>query len=393
MTTTAGHPDRAVARAAVARAVLLGRAAATLTVVGGGLRLSAQPAPLVAVLALVLLTTAVALIVLSRHPHVVAHRLPVLVADAATVLAVLGLAGGDVAFFSCAVGASALAGVLAGFWALVPAACYAGLGYLVAGQVLGAVPDAASLAGFVLAFPIVNVLVAAGAAVATAALAAHVALSVNLVASAQRTAAAAERARLARELHDSVSKTLRGVSFAALALPTSLRRQPALAEQLAATVSAGASAAVRQAQDVLDGLRLDDPDREFGVTVDRICRRWAAREGIPVRSAVAGGDLPLELRYELAQILHESLENIARHAGAGLVTVELAYTRGGVRLRVADDGTGFRVPAEWSGCHGLTGMAERAAAVRGTLRVESGPGAGTTVVVDVALTAAAGAPS
>lgn len=392
VTTTAGHLDRTVARAAVARAVLLGRAAATLAVAGGGLRLHTRPAPLLTVLVLILLSTAAALVALARDPRVVAHPLPLLAVDAAIVLAVLGIGGGDVAFFCCAVGAGALAGVLVGYWALLPAASYTALGYLVAGHVLGATPGAASVAGFVLAFPIVNVLAAVGAAVATAALAAHVELSVRLVASAQRSAAAAERTRLARELHDSVTKTLRGVSFAALALPTSLRRQPALAEQLAATVSAGATAAVRQAQEVLEGLRLDDPQHEFGATMDRICRRWTERTGVPVRCSAAAGDLPVELRYELAQILHESLENIARHAGARSVTVELAYAGDGVRLRVADDGAGFTVPPEWSGCFGLIGMAERAAAVRGTLRVVSAPGAGTTVVADIAQ-AAAGAPS
>lgn len=382
-----------VARAAVARAVLLGRAAATLAAAGSALRLHEQPAPLLTVLALVLLTAAAAIVALARNPHLVASPLPMLAVDGAIVLAVLGIGGGDVAFFCAAAGASALAGVLAGFWALLPAAGYTALGYLVAGHVLAATPDAASLAGFVLAFPIANVLAAVGAAVATAALAAHVELSVRLVASAQRTAAAAERSRLARELHDSVAKTLRGVSFAALALPTSLRRQPALAEQLAATVSAGATAAVRQAQEVLEGLRLDDPDHEFGATVDRICRRWAERTGVPVRSSVTTGDLPVDLRYELAQILHEALENVARHAGANSVTVELAYTGGGVRLRVIDDGAGFRVPDEWSGCFGLIGMAERAAAIHGTLRVVSTPGAGTTVVADVALAAVARARS
>ncbi|GAB4057284.1 hypothetical protein GCM10028775_59840 [Catellatospora paridis] len=375
----------------MARAVLLGRAAATLAVAGGGLRLRAQPGPLMTVLVLILLSAAVALVALSRDPHVVAHPLPVLALDATIVMVVLGVGGGDVAFFCCAVGASALAGVLVGFWALLPAAGYAALGYLVAGHVLGAAPGAASLAGFVLAFPIVNVLAAVGAAVATAALAAHVELSIKLVASAQHTAAAAERARLARELHDSVAKTLRGVSFAALALPTSLRRQPALAEQLAATVSAGATAAVRQAQEVLEGLRLDDPDHEFAATVDRICRWWAERTGVPVRSSVGTGDLPLDVRYELAQILHEALENIARHAGAGSVTVQLAYAGDGVRLQVTDDGAGFRVPAEWRGCFGLIGMAERAAAIRGTLRVMSAPGAGTTVIANAALAAAASA--
>ncbi|WP_327008870.1 hypothetical protein OHA72_17410 [Dactylosporangium sp. NBC_01737] len=108
------HVDRVVAPAALGRAVLLGRAAATLTAGAAGLRLVADPRPLLAALAVVAVTTAAGLALLSRHPHVAGRPVPVLAADTAAVLAVLALDGGGVTFYCCAVGAAALAGVLAG---------------------------------------------------------------------------------------------------------------------------------------------------------------------------------------------------------------------------------------------------------------------------------------
>jgi signal transduction histidine kinase len=381
------HVDRVVAPAALGRAVLLGRAAATLTAGAVGLRLVADPRPLLAALALVAVTTVAGLAVLSRHPHVAGRPVPVLAADAAAVLGVLALDGGGVTFFAAAVGASALAGVTGGLWALLPAAAYTALGYTVAAAVLPAGTDP-RLAGFVLTFPIACVLAAAGAAVATGALRRYMELSVRVVASAQRTAAASERARLARELHDSVTKTLRGVSFAALALPQSLRRHPALAEQLAGTVSRGAEAAAQEARELVDGLRLDALDGDFADTVQAICRQWSRMYGIPVRLATAPVDPPVTVRYELCRILQEALHNVAQHAQAGRITVSLQQGGRHLLLRVHDDGRGFGLPADLSELRaaqhfGLIGMYERAGTIDGNLHVASSPGRGTTVEVTV----------
>ncbi|GAA3224132.1 hypothetical protein GCM10010532_055760 [Dactylosporangium siamense] len=367
--------------------MLLARAAATLTAGAVGLRLVADPRPLLAALAVVAGTTLAGLAVLSRHPHVARHPVPVLAADTAAVLGVLALDGGGVTFYCCAVGASALAGVLAGMWALPLAAAHTALGYLVAAAVLPAGADP-RLAGFVLTFPIACVLAAAGAAVATAALGRYVELSVRVVASAQRTAAASERARLARELHDSVTKTLRGVSFAALALPQSLRRHPDLAEQLADTVSRGASVAAEEARELVDGLRLDAPDSDFADTVQEICRRWSQVYGIPVRLATAPVDPPVAVRYELCRILQEALHNVAQHASARHVGVAVRGAPGRLELRIRDDGRGFGLPADLSQLRaaqhfGLIGMYERAHTIDGSLHVASSPGRGTTVEVTV----------
>jgi signal transduction histidine kinase len=378
--------DRMVAPAALGRAVLLGRAAVTVTAASAGLRLVDDPGRLGAVLAIVVLTTVVGLAVLSRRPSVVRRPVPILVADALIVLGVLVASRGGVAYFCCAIGASALAGVLLGMRALGLWAAYAALGYAVVAGVLHGSAASADIAAFVVAFPMAGVLAGIGAAVATGALVRYVDLSVGVVASAQRSAAAAERARLARELHDSVTKTLRGVSFAALALPSSLRRHPSLAEQLAATVSEGATAAATQARELLEGLRMDAPDQGFSETVRDICLRWTDATRIPVLPAVAVVEPSIEARYELIRILQEALRNVARHAHARQVEVGVELGDAGVRLWVRDDGVGFPMPDDTAalraeGHFGILGMSERARSVHGRLRITSSPGRGTTVEV------------
>jgi signal transduction histidine kinase len=367
--------DGVVAPAALGRAVLLGRAAATMTAAGAGLGLVDNPRPLVLVLAIVLGTTVAGCAALARWPRVVRHPMPIILLDSLVVVVVLAVSQGGVAYFCCAVGASALAGVLLGMRAIVLWAAHTALGYLIAATVLHNTAPPAAVAAFVVAFPMADVLAGIGGAVAKAALVRYVDLSVDVVASAQRSAAASERARLARELHDSVTKTLRGVSFAALALPSSLRRHPALAEQLASTVSKGATVAAREARELLEGLRLDAPDRDFIETVEQICRRWTASSGIPVQVTVLPVELPVAVRYELTRILNEALRNVDQHAHAQHVQVCVLPARNGVRMSVRDDGVGFQSPED------PAGMYERAHSVRGSVQLKSAPGRGTTLEV------------
>ncbi len=379
-----------VAPAALGRALLLGRAAATLTAAGAELRLVNDPRRLIIVLAIVVATTAAGLVVLSRNPHVVRHPILIVALDLVLVLVVLAVSQGGVAYFCCAAGASALAGVLLGMRALMLCSGHAALGYVVADRVLHAATPSPGIAAFVLAFPMADVLAGIGGAVAAAALMHYVNLSVEVVASAQRSAAASERARLARELHDSVAKTLRGVSFAALALPNSLRRHPALAEQLASTVSEGANAAAREARELLDGLRLDNPDEDFATNLQRICQHWADTSGIRVKLTLAAADPPVAVRYELSRILQEALRNIAQHASANLVELILVRDARALRLVIRDDGHGFDLPRDLSVLradhhYGILGMQERARTIDGTLRVNSTPGRGTRIEVSVPL--------
>ncbi len=376
--------ERAAVAAALCRAVLVGRAAAAMTVAAGELLLAVSPGRVVLVIALLATTGAAQVALLTRWPGLVGHPLPVLAVDAALLLVVLAASGGSPAYFAYAAGCAALAGVLLGMTALPLWAAQLTQGYAVCGVLLRDTRPAPTVALFVLVTPLAGLLAGIGAVAAGRALEHQLRHSVALVARAQRSAAGAERARLARELHDSVVGTLRGISLAAWALPDSVRRQPGLAEQLAATVSQGAVAAARQARLLVEGLRLDTPDDEFGTALHRLCRDWSAATGIPVEVTAAAVEPPVAVRYELIRIVGEALANVARHARARVVRVDLAVDGADLRLTVRDDGAGFVVPDDLAdlqerGHLGIVGMRERARGVGGDLLVRSAPGAGTLV--------------
>ncbi|PYC65537.1 hypothetical protein C7C45_28280 [Micromonospora arborensis] len=384
-----------VAYAAVSRALLLGRLTLTFAAVGVGMGLADDFWQSLGSLAVIAGTTIVQLTVLSRWPTAIRWRLCVIAVDAIPMIGVLLLSRGGVAYFCYAAGHAALAGALLGVRGLPLWIADAGLGLAVATELLRAGGREAAMsiaAPFMLAFPMIDIVTGIAAAVVTAALARYIDTSVAAVTAVQHSTAASERTRLARELHDSVAKTLRGVSFAAVALPSLLRRQPDLAEQLAATVSEGANIAVREARELLAGLRRDAPDQPFPGVVQGICEAWSSSAGIPVRVTATAVNPPVAVRYELTQILNEALQNVARHAGASLVRVDLNQPDGQVELTIRDNGSGFTVPGELtelsaSGNFGIIGMTERAQAVGGTLRVDSTAGAGTRLVVRVPLTA------
>jgi signal transduction histidine kinase len=99
------------------------------------------------------------------------------------------------------------------------------------------------------------------------------------------------------------------------------------------------------------------------------------------------GETPLapEVERELFRIQLEALSNALKHAGALRVSVEMRYDPEAVRIRVSDDGKGFDPAAAGIGSRrlGLTSMRERVAGLGGMLSIDSGPGRGTTVAVEV----------
>lgn|GEM_PF-611971 len=212
-------------------------------------------------------------------------------------------------------------------------------------------------------------------------------LAADQLAEARGAAAAAEeRARLAREMHDSVGKTLHGIALGADALPTLVERDPASARLFARELSEGARRGAKEARQLLVRLRADQPDRPLVEVLRERCAAWSEVAGVPCDFQAEGVvDLPVESRYEVLAILGEALENVRRHARAATVAVALRAEAGGaVRLSVRDDGEGFVPRADGGspeGHFGLTGMAERARAAGLSVRVESTLGAGTTVTV------------
>ena len=109
----------------------------------------------------------------------------------------------------------------------------------------------------------------------------------------------------------------------------------------------------------------------------------AHRVGMQVRFEGARGVVvPGETREALIRIVREAVTNAARHGGAQRVALELRNGRG-VRLRVADDGSGFVAGETRPGSFGLVSMRERTEALGGRFRLETEPGAGTAIEVAI----------
>lgn len=222
--------------------------------------------------------------------------------------------------------------------------------------------------------------------------------------SAERAAAAAEeRERLARDMHDSVAKTLRGAAMAAQALPLWLKKDPERAEVVAKQVVAASDAAAAQARELISDLReqeADDTDIPFAQAVGGVVGEWSEESGIEARVSgdpAAAMEPPREARLEALAIVKEALTNVERHSGADTVDVTVETSPAGVgpsayTIAITDDGLGFRTPPEellraeriGNGHYGLLGMVERAERVGGSLVIDSpGDGGGTTVTLTV----------
>jgi len=203
---------------------------------------------------------------------------------------------------------------------------------------------------------------------------------------AVQAAAAAERARLAREMHDSLSKTIDAIALGAAALPHMLG-EPDRATRLAHTLRDGSLVAARDARDLIDELR-SPAAFQLAEDIPRICREWTVAAGVPVEVKVGGLDLATPVAAELAWILREALRNTAAHARARRVRVTLAGDADDVTLTVEDDGIGLAVvpePAQLlrAGHHGLVGMAERARVGGGFLHVGVSSLGGTRIAATV----------
>lgn len=222
-------------------------------------------------------------------------------------------------------------------------------------------------------------------------------LAAESAAAREATAAADERLRLARDLHDTVAKSVQGIALQAAALPQWLERDPAVAAAQARTVASGAREALTAARGLLDSLRLDDPRRPLEEALAELLHRWQAQHTNPVVAVLNPvPSLAPSQRQELVLAAAEALENVVRHAARATVRVCLTATHDTVRLTVADDGPGFPPSrmdeAENEGRYGLTGIRERLAAAGGSATIRSVPGEGTTVVLAVPAPSAAHAP-
>lgn len=197
-----------------------------------------------------------------------------------------------------------------------------------------------------------------------------------------------EKSRIARELHDELAQSLTALKMDTIWLRGHLaagdaRSQEKIAQMLA--MLDGAVASTRRIAADLRPLVLDDLG--LVAAIEWAAQNFTQRTGVPCKLSM---DEELELQEPFAtgvfRIVQESLANVAKHAQATEVAVELQAGADHLLLRVQDNGVGFRTsdPRKPQSL-GLVGLHERARLLHGQLEVESSPGAGTRVEARIPL--------
>ena len=201
---------------------------------------------------------------------------------------------------------------------------------------------------------------------------------------AEQTAVAAERNRLARDLHDAVTQTLFSASLIAEVLPRLWQRNPDEGQRRLKELRELTRGALAEMRTLLLELRPSAlVDAELADLLRQLAESITGRARVPVTVEVEGEcDLPVDVKVALYRIAHEALNNVAKHAGASRATVNLCCQAGRVALHVSDDGAGFdpeSIPPE---SLGLGIMRERAEAIGAELTMESEIGGGTELTVE-----------
>lgn len=197
-----------------------------------------------------------------------------------------------------------------------------------------------------------------------------------------------ERRHIARELHDEAGQALASLRYGLRQLEREVAEGVDVTgrvTELLRTTDAVIDGLHRLAADLrpasLDHLGLEAALRQHA-------RATASTHGLHVRfkaRGFTGERLPSIVETALFRVVQEAVRNVVRHARASRVDVLLEHRGDRVLAMVEDDGIGFEPERAQSGEHyGLLGLRERAEALDGSLTVESAPGAGTTIVVEVA---------
>ncbi len=211
-------------------------------------------------------------------------------------------------------------------------------------------------------------------------------------------ATAAERARIARELHDVIAHNVSVMVVQADGASYALRTDPERAGQALAAISQTGRKALAEMRRLLGVLRSGDERADLapvpGLDQLRELVEQARQAGMSVSLSLDGPPRPLPAGAELAayRVVQESLTNTRKHGGlAAAALVALRYEPDSLLLQVTDDGLGAAAPAEGPG-HGLTGMRERIEMYGGTIHAGPLPGGGYQVTARLPSAAAADRP-
>jgi signal transduction histidine kinase len=207
----------------------------------------------------------------------------------------------------------------------------------------------------------------------------------------QQLAVVDERLRISRDLHDGVIQSIYAVSLSLEDVADLIGDDPTEAaarvdrsiDRLHTTIGDIRTFIVGLGHEAGDGL---------GGALESMARELLA--GVPAEltvdlsgAATLDGQLSPEAGHELVQIAREALSNVARHSGATRASLSLRVDSDAAILRIEDDGIGFEPQQRLGVSHfGLANLRDRAAAIAGSLTIDSQPGNGTRIIVRLPIT-------
>jgi PAS domain S-box-containing protein len=207
----------------------------------------------------------------------------------------------------------------------------------------------------------------------------------QLRASSAQAAAMAERSRLARELHDSVSQALFGISLGTRTSLELLSSDPSKARDPMDYVLALADAGMAEMRALIFELRPESLQTEgLHAAFHKQASALVARHKINVQTNLSGSeaDLPIHVKEAIYRIGLEAIQNTIKHARSTDVVVMLERPPdNSLILRIQDNGAGFDTQGDFPGHFGLKTMRERTESLGGTFGVTSAPGQGTCIYV------------
>jgi signal transduction histidine kinase len=205
------------------------------------------------------------------------------------------------------------------------------------------------------------------------------------------TAVLEERARLAREIHDTLAQGFVGISSQLDAVAMCMPPETSPARSYLDLARRMARHSLTEARRSVMDLRASALDgQDLAAAIQSGTRMWTAGSGVDVDVDVSGpaAQLPEEMEQHLLRIAQEAVTNTLKHAGASKIAVKLHMETRKLNMRIVDDGRGFDQEGAFSsrgGHFGLIGMRERAERLGGELRLSSHPGEGTELEVTVPL--------
>jgi two-component sensor histidine kinase len=199
----------------------------------------------------------------------------------------------------------------------------------------------------------------------------------------------AERARLAREIHDTLAQGLVGISGQLNAVANSFKTNPSEAFRRLDLARRMAQHSLAEAKrSVLDLRASEQPNVDLRTALTTAANRCTAGNAVRVFTDIeeVSQKLTTDLKQNLLRIVEEGVTNAVKHADANTIRVDLAGEGGFLKLSIRDDGRGFepaRAQSAPDGHFGIVGMRERVERLGGAMAISSRPGVGTELEVRI----------